>query len=219
MADPLREKTPSNRTAGEPPLWHTLTPEEALAAVDSSPAGLGAEEASERKRRFGPNALPVTPPPGLAIIFFHQFLSPLIYILLAAALVSLAIGELTDSGFIFAVILLNALLGTYQEWKAEKSAAALQSLLRILARVRREGGEQVVPAEELVPGDVVLLESGNRVPADLRLFEARGLAVDESLLTGESVAVEKGVEPAPPEAPPVREPGHPCYLIYNRYTT
>ncbi|NIQ96257.1 MAG: ATPase, partial [Desulfuromonadales bacterium] len=106
-----------------------------------------------RQKQFGPNALPEKKPPGLALIFLHQFLSPLIYILLVAGGVSLAIGELTDAVFIFAVILLNALLGTFQEWKAEKSAAALQRLLGIRAWVRRKGGEKEVAAEELVPGD------------------------------------------------------------------
>ncbi|BCR03346.1 haloacid dehalogenase [Desulfuromonas versatilis] len=181
--------------------WHALSATDAFARVDSVSHGLTQAQAAERLERFGPNALPVKGPPGVAVIFLHQFLSPLIYILLAAGIVSLLIGEVTDAGFIFAVILLNAALGTFQEWKAEKSAAALQSLLKINARVRRDGEESELTADQLVPGDVVLLESGNRVPADLRLFHGKGLAIDESLLTGESLAVEKTIEPLPRHVP------------------
>lgn len=176
-------------------VWHQLSVQQALERLGATVTGLSSAEAAERLARHGPNSLPVKPPPGLAIIFIHQFLSPLIYILLVAGMVSLLIGEQTDAGFIFAVILLNAALGTFQEWKAEKSAANLQQLLKIIARVKRDNRVALHPAEELVPGDVVLLESGQRVPADLRLLETRGLTVDESLLTGESVAVVKQCEP------------------------
>jgi len=186
--------------ASHPP-WQALDVEEALARLVSSPAGLGETEAAVRLREFGRNALPEKKPPLLALIFLHQFFSPLIYILLAAGTVSLAIGELTDAAFIFAVILLNAVLGTFQEWKAERSAAALQRLLRIYSRVRRGGMEKEVAAEELVPGDIVLLESGSRVPADLRLFRSKELAIDESLLTGESLPVAKTIHPLAVDAP------------------
>ena len=178
----------------EVPDWHGLSPSETLDRVHSTLEGLTADEADRRLQKIGPNRLPERKPPGLAAIFLHQFLSPLIYILLAAGTVSLLIDEQTDALFIFAVILLNAGLGAYQEWKAEKSAAALQRLLRIKAHVRRQGREFQLAAEFLVPGDIVLLESGNRIPADMRLLRTRNLAVDESLLTGESQLVGK----APP---------------------
>ena len=171
--------------------WHALAVNEVFEKLQSGIHGLSAEQVLERQREFGPNALPAKKPPGLGIIFLHQFLSPLIYILLAAGTVALSIGELTDAVFIFAVILLNASLGTFQEWKAERSAAALQQLLSAHARVRRQGEATEIAAKELVPGDVVLLESGSRVPADLRLIGARDLAIDESLLTGESQPVGK----------------------------
>lgn len=173
--------------------WHALTVAAVFEKLRTDGHGLAEEEVSLRLREFGPNALPEKKPPPLGIIFLHQFLSPLIYILLAAGGISLAIGESTDALFIFAVILLNAALGTAQEWKAEKSAAALQRLLRIYARVLRKEGERQVPAEELVPGDLVLLEAGSRVPADLRLTRAKDLAADESLLTGESLPVAKQI--------------------------
>ncbi len=177
--------------------WHALPLDELRVRVESSAEGLNEAQVAERLQRFGPNRLPVKPPPGVVAIFLHQFLSPLIYILLVAGIISLAIGERTDALFIFAVITLNAALGTMQEWKAERSAAALQNLLRITTRVRRDGVIVEVAAEDLVPGDLVLLESGNRVPADLRLIHAQSLAVDESLLTGESVAVEKHPQELP----------------------
>ena len=148
-------------------------------------------EVRKRQVAFGPNRLPAKPPPSVFTIFLHQFLSPLIYILLVAAVISLLIGEHTDATFIFAILFLNAALGGFQEWKAEQSVAAFQTLLKIHARVRRNGNDQEIPSDELVPGDICLLESGNRVPADVRLLDAKNLAIDESLLTGESLAVAK----------------------------
>ena len=124
-------------------------------------------------------------------IYHSEFNSPLIYILLAAGVVSVIIGDSTDAGFILLIVTLNAALGAYQEWKAERSAASLQQLIKIKARVDRDGATVEIPAEELVPGDIVHLESGGRVPADLRLLDVNGLKVDESLLTGESLAVRK----------------------------
>jgi magnesium-transporting ATPase (P-type) len=172
-------------------VWHTLPEEEIWQKLHSTMDGLSEDQVLERQQQFGSNALPVKEPPSLVTIFFHQFFSPLIYVLLIAGSVSLLIGDHTDALFIFAVILLNAGLGTFQEWKAEKSAAALQRLLRIYTHVKRGGVERQIPAEELVPGDVVFLESGSRVPADLRLIWAHNLALDESLLTGESLPIEK----------------------------
>lgn len=134
-------------------------------------------------------------------IFVRQFFSPLIYILLCAALISILIGELSDAGFIAGVVLLNAILGTYQEWRAEQSAAALQQLMQATARVKRDGHEQELSAVELVPGDLVRLISGDRIPADLRLIETRNLSVDESMLTGESQAVRKKEKSLPEETP------------------
>jgi len=171
--------------------WHSLEEVEVLEELQSLPEGLDDGEAAERLRFYGPNILPAQEPPTLWAILLHQVLNPLIFILLAATVASMAIGEVTDAVFILVVIVLNSALGTYQEYRAERSAASLQRLLRIRARVRRGNQEREIPAEELVPGDVVLLESGNKAPADLRLLQARGLAADESFLTGESMAAEK----------------------------
>lgn len=182
-------------------VWHPLAPSAVFAKVQSSREGLSEEQAAERLAEFGPNSLPAKKPPGIVTIFLHQFLSPLIYILLTAGSVSLFIGEATDAFFIFAVILLNAGLGTFQEWKAEQSASALQNLLQIYALVLRDGGKKRIAGEDLVPGDVVLLEEGSRIPADLRLFEAYNLTTDESLLTGESQSVAKQTERLPEHLP------------------
>lgn len=182
--------------------WHTLPLRDVAAKLSASDAGLTGSEAQARVEQYGPNVLPRKAPPGWWVIGLRQFKSPLIYILGVAAVVSVAIGHAEDAAFILFVLALNALIGGYQEWKAERSSQSLQKLLRIRASVLRDGEVREVDAEGLVPGDVVWLESGNRVPADLRLIQAHGLEVDESLLTGESAPVSKdpawpGEESAP----------------------
>ena len=179
--------------------WHVLEEQEVRRELASRPEGLEAAEAAERLQFYGPNALPVKPPPSLWAILLHQVRNPLIFILVAAAIASLAIGEAADAVFILIVIALNSGLGAYQEYNAERSAASLQQLLKIAARVRRGGVERELPAEEVVPGDIVLLESGRKVPADLRLLQVQNLAADESFLTGESMAAVKGTGSLPAE--------------------
>ncbi|MBX3278910.1 MAG: HAD-IC family P-type ATPase [Acidobacteria bacterium] len=174
--------------------WHAAEKQEVFERLQTSTDGLTEAEAKARLEKFGKNVLPVKEPPSLAEIILHQFKSPLIYILLAAAAVAVALRDFTDAGFIMAVVLLNAGLGTFQEWRAEQSAAGLQKLLKVVTRVRREGVERRIEADDLAPGDVVLLESGNRVPADLRLLQVNNLSIDESFLTGESLAVEKNTD-------------------------
>lgn len=139
----------------------------------------------------GPNELPQATPPVVWSVFFHQFCSPLIYVLLAAAVVSVFLGEWTDAGFIFAVLLINAIIGTVQEYHAQRSALALRQLVRSMAMVVRGGESFEIEARELVAGDVVLLSAGAKVPGDLRLLHGLGLQIDESLLTGESLPVDK----------------------------
>jgi len=191
-----RSAADSNGAAFSPPAvaWHALSEAEVAKRLGTSTDGLGDQQAAERRREFGLNVLPSKAPPTLPVIFLHQFLSPLIYVLLAAGVIAIFMGDVSDAGFIFGVVLLNAALGTYQEWKAERSSASLQQLLRVVSRVKRNGAYLDLPAEEIVPGDWVRLESGSRVPADLRLLETSSLAVDEALLTGESVAAEKVTE-------------------------
>ncbi|MBL8959395.1 MAG: HAD-IC family P-type ATPase [Gemmatimonadetes bacterium] len=180
--------------------WHAVEDAAVLTALDSSWAGLSDAEVRARRARFGRNELPRRKPPGLGRILLHQFLSPLIYVLLAAAGLALVLRDFADAGFIAVVVLLNAILGTWQEWKAERDAQALQGLLTTRAAVRRGGVDFKVEADELVPGDLVRLESGDRVPADLRLLRINGLQVDEAFLTGESHAVAKHLGPVPTDA-------------------
>ena len=168
--------------------------------------GLPAEEVQARLARYGPNALPEPSAPSLLSVFLRQFLSPLIYILLAATLMSLAMGDVQDAMFIGVVLLLNGAVGTAQEYSASKAAAALRRLEQPHAMVIRGGVQQEIDSRELVPGDLVLLEAGGRVPADLQLTEAQDLQCDESLLTGESVPVKKHVfHSGPVGAPEDRE--------------
>ncbi len=165
--------------------------ESVLGVLKSSQHGLSHDDANSRLEQYGRNTLPKAKLPGMAIIFLHQFKSPLIYVLLAAAVLSITIKEWSDAGFIFAVLVINAVIGAIQEFSAQRAAVALQELVRTRCRVLREGETYEINAEELVPGDVVLLESGDKVPADLRLLLSHDLDVDESLLTGESLPVLK----------------------------
>lgn len=155
------------------------------------PSGLTQQEADIRLRQYGPNRLPEPKAPGLAALFIRQFLSPFIYILMIAAAVSFAIGQVPSGAFIVAVLLINALIGTVQEHAAQKSASALRKMVRGSARVIRDGRPCTIDSEEVVPGDRLLLSSGDKVPSDVKLRDAQSLAVDESMLTGESVAVAK----------------------------
>ena len=171
--------------------WHVLTLGELAKQLNASEHGIGEGEAAARLAEYGPNKLPQKPLTPLWAIVLRQFRSPLIYILAIAAVVSVAIGDLKDAAFIVGVLVLNAVIGAYQEWKAEKSSHALRKLLQMRASVQRDGKVRELNAEDVVPGDVVWLESGNRVPADIRLVSAHGLESDESLLTGESLPVFK----------------------------
>jgi magnesium-transporting ATPase (P-type) len=165
-----------------------------LQELDASRIGLTQDQVSERLSRHGHNSLPRAMPPSLMYIFISQFRSPLIYVLAAAGLLSAFIEEYSDAGFITAVLMINAIIGTIQEFSAQKAATALQQLVKTISRVLRSGEIYEINAEELVPGDIVLLESGDRIPADLRLISSHDLDINESLLTGESLPVSKNAE-------------------------
>ena len=171
--------------------WHARSADEARHALESPDGGLPTGEARARLDRFGPNRL--TPPRRRSALmrFLAQFDNILIYVLIAAGLVSLLLGELTDAGVIAGVVVINALIGYVQEGKAEQALDAIRSMLSPHATVLRDGHQVTVPAEELVPGDQVILASGDRVPADLRLVRVKGLRVQEAALTGESLPVAK----------------------------
>ena len=170
---------------------HAVSIETVLAVVKSSLHGLSHSEVVTRLEQYGSNTLPQIKMPGIGIIFLHQFKSPLIYVLVAAAILSIVIKEWSDAGFISAVLLINAVIGTVMEYSAQRAATALQELVNTRCRILREGETYEINADELVPGDIVLLESGDKVPADLRLLVSHELEVDESLLTGESLPVLK----------------------------
>jgi len=179
---------------------HHLPTHEVVLLLETDLAkGLSSEETARRLERFGPNVLPKFRRHGPLIRFLFQFHHPLIYVLLAATVVTAFLGEWVDAGVIFGVVLVNAIVGFIQESRAEAALDALASMMKTEARVRRDGQTVRVPSEAIVPGDVVLLESGDKVPADLRLTRVRELRVDESALTGESVPVEKADQVLPPE--------------------
>lgn len=171
-----------------------------LAALDSSHGGLTQAEAASRLAVHGPNSLPPAPAPHPLARFLAQFHNTLIYALLAAAVAAAWLGHGLDAAVIGAVVLVNAIVGFVQEGKAENALAAIRRLISPRAHVVRDGRRLSVPVADLIPGDVVLLEAGDRVPADLRLLRARGLLVDEALLTGESVAAQKQERPAARDA-------------------
>jgi magnesium-transporting ATPase (P-type) len=174
--------------------WYKKSTEETLKEFNTTREGLTTEESKQRLEKYGENKLPAKKPPTIWEIIFSQIKNPLIYILIIAGILSLAIGDFKDSIFIFLVILINTTIGTIQEWKAEKSSESLQKLLKIIVKVKRDKNETSINSDYLVPGDIVLLESGNKVPADMRILSANNLKVDESLLTGESTSVEKDSE-------------------------
>ena len=198
-------KTPSGE-APQAPAWHALTGNEACArqGVDVR-LGLSAAEAEGRLARNGPNRLAEKPPRSAGLRLSDQFKSTLILILIAAAALAYVVGDLKDAVVILVVVVLNALLGFYQENRAEQSLAALKKMLATKARVRRDGHPAEMDAELLVPGDIVLLEAGDRVPADGRLVETHSLEIDESALTGESHTVGKHVEKMADAAAPLAE--------------
>ena len=186
--------------------WHTVTANHALRlqGVDRS-SGLGEDEVQARRQTFGRNRLAEKPPRPAWLAFLDQFRNVLILVLIGAGFLAGTIGDIKDAVVILIVVLVNALLGFWQEHRAEQTLVALRKLLSPVARVRREGIETEVLATRLVPGDLVMLEAGDRVPADGRLVEAHALQIDESTFTGESQPVSKTASTILDEAVPLAE--------------
>ena len=184
-----------------PESWYKLTVDEALDALKSRRSGLTEEEARARQLQFGPNELQRKKKTSPVIAFLKQFMSPLIYVLLAAGIVTLAVREYLDATVIFVVLLANAVIGYVQEARAEHAMEALLQMAAPQAKVKRGGTVCLLPAKDIVPGDVILLESGDKVPADALLTEVSELKVNESVLTGESVAAGKRTSPLREDAP------------------
>ena len=188
----MKIKSPQDNIAtpkAEP--WHALTAEEVLDHLKVRENGLSDAEAAERMKQYGPNQLTEAVRPGFLKLMWEQFNNFIVILLIVAALISAFLGEWIDASAILAIVVLNAVLGIIQERRAEEALAALQKLAAPEAHVMRAGKRTTVPARELVPGDIVFLESGNHVPADLRLLEAHNLQVEEAALTGESLPVSK----------------------------
>ncbi|MBL9128247.1 MAG: HAD-IC family P-type ATPase, partial [Verrucomicrobiales bacterium] len=181
--------------ASEQPDWYRIGGQEAARRLDVDPrVGLSADEVRRRQDRHGPNRLQGRKRRSEWVRFLLQFHQPLLYILLVAAVVTAFLQEWVDAFVIFGVVFVNAAIGYIQEGKAERAIEALAGMVVTEATVRRDGRRQRVPSAQLVPGDLVLLQSGDHVPADLRLVHVRDLQVDESALTGESVPVPKHVD-------------------------
>ncbi|WDT78641.1 MAG: HAD-IC family P-type ATPase [Candidatus Manganitrophus sp.] len=175
--------------------WHQLTAAQTLTVLESAPEGLSHAEAARRLSDYGQNTLKETERKSPWSILLSQFTDVMILILLIAAAISWWIGEFTDTAMILVIVLLNAALGFSQEYRAERALSALKKLEQPQVVVRREGAYLQIPSRDLVPGDIVAVEAGQKVPADGRLIETVQLKVDESQLTGESVPVGKELKP------------------------
>ncbi len=171
--------------------WHTLSPQEVLEHLRVRDNGLTSAQAAERMAQYGPNALTEAPRPGFLAMLWDQFNNFIVMLLIVASVISALLGEWIDASAIMLIVLLNAVLGIIQERRAEEALAALKKLAAPEAHILRDGHRISVPARELVPGDIVYLEAGNHIPADVRLLEAVNLQVEEAALTGESLPVQK----------------------------
>jgi P-type Ca2+ transporter type 2C len=180
--------------------WHNLSVAQALERLGASPSGLDEKEAAERLLKHGYNELKAGKKAQPVMVFLGQFKSPLIYVLAIAAIISLIIGHLTDAFVVLGILILNAAIGFFQETQAEKSMQALLELASPKTKAKRDGKLKVITARELVPGDIIRLEAGDRIPADSRFIEAYNLKVNESALTGESMPVEKATAEVPADA-------------------
>ncbi|HOJ93544.1 MAG TPA: calcium-translocating P-type ATPase, PMCA-type [Dictyoglomaceae bacterium] len=176
-------------------MWHEFSKEEVLSELQVDPeVGLTQEEVVARRQKYGKNVLPEKPPEGFLRIFIRQFKEFLTIILLVATLISFILGETKDAIAILIIVLINALLGSFQEYKAEKTLSSLKSLVSSTVKVLRDKEVVEIPMEDLVPGDIIFVEEGEKIPADVRWIKTTNLQVDESILTGESEAVRKDAD-------------------------
>ena len=181
--------------------WHSLPVDRLMEHIEAGAEGLDSEQAARRLARYGPNRSRPPERPGPLTRFLRQFHNFLIYVLLASSAILAALGHWLDASVVFGVTLINALIGFIQEGKAEHAFESIQKILAPIASVVRDGQRVSVPTDELVPGDLVLLDAGDRVPADMRLLDAKALEIQEAVLTGESIAVEKSTTPVDDDAP------------------
>ena len=187
--EPAWRNKPMSRANANPTAdgitWHTMTVDQVVRRLTTDiEKGLGAGEASSQLQKYGPNRLPEGKKRGPFIRFLSQFNNILVYVLLGAGFTKLMLNLWVDAAIIFGVVVLNALLGFVQEGKAEKALESIRNMLSAEARTLRGGETRMIAAEQLVPGDIVLLESGDKIPADLRLIDAKNLRTEEAALTG-----------------------------------
>jgi len=192
---------PQNPAGLAPFAWHAAAVADVMQRISAREHGLSEAEAAERLARYGANRLAATRSRSALVRLLLQFHNVLIYMLMGAAVITALLGHAVDTFVILVVVVLNAVIGFVQEGRAEKALDAIRRMILPRTTVRRDGRRKSVAAEHVVPGDIVLLEAGDRVPADLRLVRARNLRIDEALLTGESVPVDKSTEPVSEDAP------------------
>ena len=180
--------------------WHALKPEEAAERLNSSFEGLPADDADERLKTYGPNRIEKRSEDGPLIILWRQINNPLIWVLIGSGILAVLLGKITDGSVVLGVVVINTIIGFIQEYRAGKAIEALSEMVPENARVLRDGMQVMLPVLELVPGDVVFLEAGDRVPADMRLIRQKNLAVEEAALTGESVPAQKSISPVEEDA-------------------
>ncbi|MBT8334770.1 MAG: HAD-IC family P-type ATPase, partial [Deltaproteobacteria bacterium] len=180
--------------------WHAEPVDTVWQKLATTKQGLSAVDVNQRVTTYGLNRLPAPPKRSALVRFMSQFNNVLIYVLLGAAVVTALMADWVDAGVILGVVVINAIIGFVQEGKAEKAVDAIRETLTHEAIVLRDGQKVSVPVENLVPGDVVYLHSGDKVPADLRIFQSKDLRIEEAPLTGESVPVDKGAAPVAEDA-------------------
>jgi len=172
-------------------MWHSIEEEDIFNKLDTKTTGLSEKEANLRLKRYGLNVLPKKESESIFKIFLRQIANPIVLLLIFTVIVSIFLNELVDAIIIGFIVSIDLLLGTYQEYKAEKTAEALSKLINIDSNLIRSGKEIIKDSKQIVAGDIILLESGDKIPADIRILECQNLLVDESILTGESVAINK----------------------------
>jgi Ca2+-transporting ATPase len=190
----------SARDGPDVPVWHANEIAALLAHLETSEQGLTSQQATQRLALHGPNLLPRIPGDGPLTILWRQINNPLIWVLLVSGALAIAIGKATDGLVVLAVVVINSIIGFVQEFRASRAIEALRDMVPAFASALRDGNSVTVPLAELVPGDVVTLSSGDKVPADLRLLEVNNLRLDEAALTGESVPVDKGTSAVAPDS-------------------